>query len=98
MITKDYLEMLAKKLMFEMKSEEYDTLLSEFDIILKQMDLIGNIKDIGSVIPMTFPFDLELDDSFLREDEVVNEIDFDDMKVNVKDYEDNRIKVPKVVE
>ncbi|MGM9882503.1 MAG: aspartyl/glutamyl-tRNA amidotransferase subunit C [Bacilli bacterium] len=97
-MTKEKLEMLARKLMFEMDDTEYETLLKEFDIILKQMDLIGNIKDIDKVSPMTFPFDLELDDSCLREDTYVNEICFDDMKVNIKDYEDDRIKVPKVVE
>ena len=98
MISKKELEVLAKKLMFEMNEDEYDTLEKEFDVILKQMDLIGRIKDIESVTPMTFPFDLELDDSCLREDVFNNEICFDDMVVNVKDYEDNRIRVPKVVE
>lgn len=98
MITKEKLELYAKKLMFEMNDDEYETLLNEFDAILKQMDLIGNIKDIEDVSPMTFPFDLELDDSYLREDIYENEISFDDMKINVKDYDDFKVKVPKVVE
>lgn len=98
MITKEKLELLAKKLMFEMNEEEYNTLLDEFDIILKQMDYIDKIEDIDSVDPMTFPFDLNLDDSYLREDTPNNEITFDDMKVNIKDYEANKVKVPKVVE
>ena len=105
MISKSELESLAKKLMFEMNDDEYETLEKEFDVILKQMDLIGNIKDIDKVEPMTFPFDLELNDEvkemnddYLREDVYNNEITFDDMKINVKDYEDNRVKVPKVVE
>lgn len=98
MITKEKLELLAKKLMFEMNEEEYNTLLEEFDIILKQMNYIDKIEDIDSVEPMTFPFDLDLDDSYLREDIPNNEITFDDMKVNVKDYEVNKVKVPKVVE
>ena len=98
MISKNELEKLAKKLMFEMNDDEYKTLEKEFDVILRQMDLISNIKDIDKVRPMTFPFDLELDDSYLREDVYNNEIDFNDMKVNVKDYEDDRVKVPKVVE
>ena len=69
MLTKEKLEVLANRLMFEMKEEEYNTLLDEFDIILKQMDYIDKIEDIDSVSPMTFPFDLNLDDSYLREDE-----------------------------
>lgn len=97
-MTKDKLEMLAKKLMFEMNDDEYVTLEKEFDVILKQMDLIGNIKDIDKVEPMTFPFDLSLDDSFLREDVSHNEISFADMKINVKDYENDMVKVPKVVD
>lgn len=98
MITKDKLEIYAKKLMFEMQEEEYITLENEFKIILKQMDLIDNIKDIDKVSPMTFPFEMDLDDSFLREDISSNEICFDDMKINVKEFEDNRVRVPKVVE
>ena len=98
MITKENLEIYAKKLMFEMNDDEYETLLNEFDVILKQMDLIGEIKDIDKVSPMTYPFDLELDDSYLREDVYENEISFDDMKINVKDYDDFKVKVPKVVE
>ena len=39
-----------------------------------------------------------LDDNYLREDVYKNEIDFNDMVINVKDYDDNRVKVPKVVE
>ena len=39
-----------------------------------------------------------LDDDYLREDVYKNEIDFNDMVINVKDYDDNRVKVPKVVE
>ncbi|MGN1342469.1 MAG: aspartyl/glutamyl-tRNA amidotransferase subunit C [Bacilli bacterium] len=97
-MTRDRLEILAKKLMFEMNDQEYETLEKEFEIILKQMDLIDGIKDIDNVVPMTYPFDLELDDSYLRDDISNNEICFDDMKINVKDYENEKIKVPKVVE
>ena len=46
----------------------------------------------------TFPFELNLDDDYLREDVYKNEINFNDMVINVKDYDDNRVKVPKVVE
>ena len=97
-MTRDKLEELARKLMFEMEEDEYQTLLSEFDVILKQMDLIDKISDIDTVSPMTYPFDLELDDTYLREDIPSNEICFDDMKVNVKDYDSGMVKVPKVVE
>ena len=92
------LDNLAKKLMFKMNDEEYKTLENEFDVILKQMEFIDKIDGIEEVIPMTFPFELNLDDNYLREDVYKNEIDFNDMVINVKDYDDNRVKVPKVVE
>jgi len=98
MITRDKLEKYAKNLMFEMNEDEYKTLEDEFEIILKQMEFIDNIDDINEVIPMTFPFELDLDDSCLREDIPSNEISFDDIKVNISEYENNMIKVPKVVE
>lgn len=98
MMTKSELESLAKKLMFEMNDNEYETLMKEFDVILKQMDLIGKIKNIDKVEPMFYPFDLGLDDSFLREDVFSNEISFSDMVINIKNYEDDRVKLPKVVE
>lgn len=98
MITRDILDSLAKKLMFKMEDEEYQTLEKEFDIILKQMEFIDKISGIDDATPMTFPFDLNLDDNYLREDVYKNEIDFNDMIINIKDYDDNRVKVPKVVE
>ena len=98
MITRDVLDNLAKKLMFKMNDEEYKTLENEFDVILKQMEFIDKIDGIEEVIPMTFPFELNLDDNYLREDVYKNEIDFNDMVINVKDYDDNRVKVPRVVE
>ena len=98
MITKDMLSKYASDLMFKMNDDEYITLENEFDIILKQMEFISNIDMLEDVSPMTFPFDLELDDSYLRDDISNNEICFNDMKVNVKDYENDMVKVPKVVE
>lgn len=98
MITRDVLDNLAKKLMFKMNDEEYKTLENEFDVILKQMEFIDKIDGIEEVTLMTFPFELNLDDDYLREDVYKNEINFNDMVINVKDYDDNRVKVPKVVE
>ena len=98
MITRDVLDNLAKKLMFKMNDEEYKTLENEFDVILKQMEFIDKIDGIEEDTPMTLPVEHHLDDDYLREDVYKNEIDFNDMVINVKDYDDNRVKVPKVVE
>ena len=79
MITRDVLDNLAKKLMFKMNDEEYKTLENEFDVILKQMEFIDKIDGIEEVTPMTFPFELNLDDDYLREDVYKNEIDFNEI-------------------
>ena len=93
---KETLKMLANKLMFTMKEEEYETLMDEFDIILRQMDLIGNIPDIYKVEPMTYPF--VLDDVSLREDKVVDELEIDEILANSGSNLYNQVKLPKVVE
>jgi len=95
-IKKENLKDYAKKLMFDMDESEYDTLLNEFDIILKQMDLIGNIKNINEVEPMSFPF--IIDSKTLRPDVVTSAITVEDALSNVKERIGNEIKVPKVVE
>ena len=96
MVTKDKLKNYAEKLMFNMKDEEYDTLLKEFDVILKQIDLIGNIDNISDVEPMTFPF--ELSDVKLRNDNDSRCIDIDDALSNAGSKKGREVKVPKVVE
>ena len=96
MITKDKLKDYASKLMFDMDDSEYETLEKEFEIILKQMDLIGNIKDIKDVEPMTFPFPIE--GVTFREDIPTESLDIEDVLKNAKDVENSMVKVPKVVE
>lgn len=93
---KETLKMLANKLMFTMDDSEYDTLLDEFDTILKQMDLIGKIDGIEKVEPMSYPFVLK--DVCLREDEVVDELEIDDILANSGNNLYNQVKLPKVVE
>jgi len=93
---KETLEMLANKLMFTMEDSEYDTLLEEFDLMIKQMDLIGKIDGIEEVEPMCYPF--MLDDVCLREDNVKEELEIDDILSNSGDNLYNQVKLPKVVE
>ena len=93
---KETLKMLANKLMFTMDEKEYDTLNEEFDTILKQMDLIGNIKEIENVEPMVYPFPLS--NVNLREDEIEEEIEIEDILQNSGSTLYNQVKIPKVVE
>lgn len=96
MIEKEKLKDSASKLMFDMKDSEYETLQQEFEVILKQMDLIGKIKDIAEVEPMTFPF--SINDVKWRKDEVKDTLSIEDLMKNAKDTDRNQIRVPKVVE
>lgn len=95
MIEKEKLQSYAEKLLFKMDDSEYETLRQEFDVILKQMDLIGKIKEIDKVEPMTFPFEIEVNP---REDEEKNVLETEDLLVNAKQYDRDQIRVPKVVE
>ena len=96
MIEKDKLKKYARLLMFEMDEEEYTTLQDEFDVILKQMDLIGNIENISSVEPMTFPFELEGIE--LRNDSESRYIEVEDALSNTGSKKGREIRVPKVVD
>ena len=93
---KKTLEVLAKKLMFTMNDNEYDTLSDEFETILKQMDLIGKIEGISEVEPLIYPF--PIDNVSMREDKVIDGLDIDDILKNSGDTLYNQVKVPKVVE
>lgn len=94
-VTKEVLRDTASRLMFTMKEEEYDTLLSDFDLIIKQMDLIANIKGVDEASPMTFPY--EISTNYLRIDEVEAPLDIKDALKNAKDVKDNQIELPKVL-
>lgn len=96
MITKEKLKNYANKLMFDMNDEEYETLQKEFDVIIKEMDLIGNIENIESVEPMTFPF--ELDSVELRNDTDSRNIEIEDALSNTGSKKGREIRVPKVVD
>ena len=93
---KETLVMLANKLMFTMEDSEYDTLLEEFDAMIKQMDLIGKIEGIDELEPMSYPFPLE--DVCLREDEVIDELEIEEILANSGSTLYNQVKLPKVVE
>ncbi len=97
-VNKEVLKAAASKLLFDMKDEEYDTLLEEFHIIIAQLKLMDDIKDLASNPPLSFPY---VDESFslLREDEP-NEADLlnkEEVLNNVKDSKEGQIKLPKVV-
>ena len=94
-ITLELLKNCASNLMFEMKEEEYETLLKEFQIVQEQFAHIGHIKGINEVEPMTFPFMVE--GVSLREDEVKPSLSKEEALKNAKDTFADQIRLPKVV-
>lgn len=94
-INKDVLKDISRRLMFEMKEEQYDTLLKEFGIIIKQIELINIIDGVDDIAPMTFPF--EVTNSYLREDEIKEKLTKEEALKNAKSVMDDQISLPKVV-
>ena len=94
-IDKLVLDSAAKSLMFEMSEGELNTLLEEFNIISKQMELIGKIKGVDKVEPMTFPFDVTV--SALREDTPATSLEREVSLKNASDVVDGQIRLPKVL-
>ena len=86
----------AKRLLFDMSENEYETLNKEFDVITKQMELLGKNESLDSFEPMAFPF--ECTTSFLREDEPTQPLDREEALKNSKRKVGGQIKLPKVVQ
>jgi aspartyl/glutamyl-tRNA(Asn/Gln) amidotransferase C subunit len=94
-INKEVLKDAAKRLLFDMSEDEYETLLKEFDVVTKQMELIGQIEGVDDYEPMTFPF--ECTTSYLREDIPTKPLSKDEVLRNAKNKSAGQIKLPKVV-
>jgi len=95
MVTKEKLKDYAAKLMFDMDDEGYDRTLEEFETVEKHMALIGEIENIDSVEPMTFPYVTY--HATLREDEAKECLTNEEVLANAKETKANQVKVPKVV-
>ena len=87
---------LATRLKFDMSDDEYKTLQEEFEIILSQMELLGNIDGLENVEPMTFPYPVFA--KVIRNDEVGELLNYDEIFSNIKNSRFNQIRVPKVVQ
>ena len=85
----------ADKLLIGLTIEEAETILKEFSVIDANINQINEIKDLGSIEPAFFPYDLYT--ATLREDEAKESIPIDKILANCEDKIDREIKVPKVV-
>jgi aspartyl/glutamyl-tRNA(Asn/Gln) amidotransferase C subunit len=94
-VDKNVLKDAARRMLFDMPEEQYDTLLDEFKTITKQLELMGNIKGIDEVSPMTFPFDVTV--IYLRDDVPETPLSKEDALKNAHSVKDGQIKLPRVI-
>lgn len=94
--TKEMVNDYADKLLIGLTEEENKMVLDEFEIIDKNIDLINEIPNIENVEPMSWCLDnFEFE---LREDNVEESINIDELLQNCDVYNDREVEVPKVVE
>lgn len=93
--TKEMVDDYAEKLMIGLTEEENKRVLDEFEVIDKNIDIINQIPNIEEVEPMTHCLDDFVYE--LREDEVEESIDIEDLLSNCDVCTDREVEVPKVV-
>ncbi len=93
--TKEIVDDYANKLLIGLTEEENKMVLDEFEIIDENIDLINKIPNIEKVEPMTHCLD---DFTYeLRQDNVEESTDIDDILQNCDNKTDREVVVPKVV-
>lgn len=95
-ISIERLKKLALSLKFDMDEDYYVQLQKDFETLLQQMDFINQNINTDGVENMDFPF--EVINTYLRDDEVIEEYPREEILKNAKEVEANQIKVLKVVE
>lgn len=93
--SKELVDDLANKLLFEMSPEENKMVLDEFEEIDANMQKIERIAHLSSIEPMTHPF--PIDDVILRSDDLVEELSQEEVLQNAAKKNLTSVIVPKVV-
>jgi len=94
--TKEKIDKYANDLLIGLTDEERTMIQEEFDTIEKNMDLINKIPNIKDVEPLSYPFEMYVDD--LRSDDTEGEIiDIEELLSNCDVVEGREVEVPKVV-
>ena len=94
--TKEMIDNYADKLLIGLTEEERTNIQEEFDEIEKNMDLINEIPNIKEAEPLSYPFEMVLDD-LRSDDEAGEEIPIEELLKNCDQYEGREVEVPKVV-
>ena len=90
--TKEMIDDYADKLLIGLTEEERTNIQEEFD----EMDLINQIPNIKDTEPLSYPFEMVVDD-LRSDDEVGEEIPIEELLRNCDQYEGREVEVPKVV-
>ena len=94
--TKEMIDNYADKLLIGLTEEERTMIQEEFDDIEKNMELINKIDGIKDVEPLSYPYEMEMDD--LRSDDEIDEtIEIDTLLKNAGQIDGREVEVPKVV-
>ena len=94
--TSTLVDKFAQDLLFHLTEEENKNVLDEFEVIEENMEKITQMDGIEEYEPMTHA--LEYESISLREDEVGEELEVEEVLQNAKDKTLEEIVVPKVVE
>ena len=94
--TEEMIDDYANKLLIGLTDDERKMIKEEFADIEKNMELINQIDGIKEVEPLSYPFEMILDDlrSDMDEDET---IDIQELLRNAGSVEGREVEVPKVV-
>ena len=95
-ITEEMIDSYADKLLIGLTEDERKMIQEEFSDIEKNMDLINEIPNIKDVEPLSYPFEMYIED--LRDDDKeAEEINIDVLLRNCDRREGREVEVPKVV-
>jgi aspartyl-tRNA(Asn)/glutamyl-tRNA(Gln) amidotransferase subunit C len=90
----DYFKNLAKQIRFNLSDEEALDIANEFEVLLDQMRLLEKI-DTENVAEMVYPFEVET--SFMREDEVTNVLELEQVLLNAPSSHNGFFVTKKVI-
>ena len=93
---KKKIDKYAKDLLIGLTDKERDMIQEEFDVIEKNINLINEIPNIKDVEPLSYPFEMYVDD-LRSDDEVGEQIDIEELLSNCDVVEGREVEVPKVV-
>ena len=93
--TRNMVENYAERLLLGLTEEETNMVLEEFTIIDEDINKINNIKGLDEVEPMTHCLDNFVYE--LRDDNVEESIEIEELLQNCDNKTDREVIVPKVV-